>query len=45
MRRDMVGGGSAAALVGRRVALRAAIALGIALAGLVTWVAAGGTHT
>ena len=29
--------------MGRRVALRAAIALAIALAGLVTWIAAGGT--
>jgi len=32
-----------AAAAGRRIALRAAIALAIALAGLVTWVAAGGT--
>jgi cytochrome c peroxidase len=45
VRRLIDGGGSAAAVVGRRVALRAAIALGIALAGLVTWIAAGGTHT
>ena len=45
MRRVIGGGGSAAAVFGRRVALRAVIALGIALAGLVTWIAAGGTHT
>jgi cytochrome c peroxidase len=44
LRRIIVGGGAAAAAgTGRRVALRAAIALAIALAGLVTWVAAGGT--
>jgi cytochrome c peroxidase len=33
------------AWTGRRVALRAAIALATAFAGLVLWVAAGGTHT
>jgi cytochrome c peroxidase len=45
VRRLIVGGGSGAAIVaaGRRVALRGAIALAIALAGLVTWIAAGGT--
>src|SRR3954451_22441579 len=45
MRRLIVGGASGAALTAsaRRIALRGAIALGIALAGLVTWVAAGGT--
>src|SRR3954471_13821713 len=46
LRRLIVGGGSgtAVAAAGRRVAVRGAIALGIALAGFVTWVAAGGTH-
>jgi cytochrome c peroxidase len=45
MRRLIVGGASDAVLTAsaRRIALRGAIALGIALVGLVTWVAAGGT--
>jgi cytochrome c peroxidase len=44
VRRIIVGGGSgaAAAVTGRKIALRAAIALAIACAGLVVWVAAGG---
>jgi cytochrome c peroxidase len=33
------------AVTGRRMALRAALALGIAVTGLVLWIAAGGTHT
>jgi len=45
MRRVIVGGASGAvfAASARRLALRGALALGIALAGLVTWIAAGGT--
>jgi cytochrome c peroxidase len=45
VRRLIVGGvsGAAVAVTGRRLALRAAIAIAIAIAGLVTWVAAGGT--
>src|SRR4051794_13056159 len=44
VRRLVVGGGSSAAVSGRHVALRIAIALAIAVAGLVLWAAAGGTH-
>jgi cytochrome c peroxidase len=45
MRRLIVGGGAGVAVAtsARRIALRGAMALAIALAGLVTWVAAGGT--
>src|SRR3954468_5799288 len=47
MRRLIVGGASDAvfAASARRIALRGAIAAAIALAGLVTWVAAGGTSS
>src|SRR5690349_23933494 len=45
VRRGIVWGGSSVAVTGRRMALRAALALGIAVTGLVLWVAAGGTHT
>src|SRR3954470_19256317 len=44
VRRLVVGGGSSAAVSGRRVAIRVAVALAIAVAGLVLWAAAGGTH-
>jgi cytochrome c peroxidase len=44
VRRLVVGGGSSAAVSGRHVALRIAIALAIAVMGLVLWAAAGGTH-
>ena len=45
MRRVIFGGGpgAASAATGRRIALRAAIALALACAGLAVWVAAGGT--
>jgi hypothetical protein len=47
MRRVFVGGASGAAFAvsARRIALKGAIAAAIALAGLVTWIAAGGTSS
>ena len=47
MRRVIFGGGpgAASAATGRRIALRAAIALALACAGLAVWVAAGGSVT